>query len=457
MSTIRHARWISALGIAVLLGSCASPKVEQLELPLVRAPVLKPLLNPDKLTPETRSYLAARKLDRTYRKAAPEMVAPLLEALDRASSADRLALIELCLDAGEQLAADEPGKAVGFHLAAAELAFEASVNQPGGVPYGNEFGAAYNHSTGRVARILFDAGHDWNKATSIVGPGKTYRLNSRTRGEGFIDPDYFDTLNLAEYLKFEDVKFERIRREGVGASMVGHRKFTAERQKSNPLLPTVGMGVPVNATLDFSRVGNDVELAFHDLLVQENTRLAGRSVPLAADLSAPLAILLNYEKEKKIGMKGLLHPEDYINSMGLYELEPFRADRIPVIFVHGLMSSPETWVSALNQLRADPVLRKRYQIFLFRYPTGFPIAYNSSALRHHLKEFQERHDPGRRNPRMRNMVLVGHSMGGMLSNAQIRRSGDTLTHLLFERPMDEIDDLDEVQKNVFKDLLGGLR
>ena len=181
------------------------------------------------------------------------------------------------------------------------------------------------------------------------------------------------------------MSFKRHITKGVGAALVGHRKGLPERREKNPFLATVGMSLPVNATLDFSSGSNEVELAFHDLMITDSIRVEGRQLTLSADRSAPLAVFYDYAPNKNIGMGGLMHPDTYENKMGLFQIEPFQGDQIPVIFVHGLMSSPRTWFAALNQLSSDPLLRKRYQFLVFSYPTGYPIPYGSANLRRAIR------------------------------------------------------------------------
>jgi pimeloyl-ACP methyl ester carboxylesterase len=50
---------------------------------------------------------------------------------------------------------------------------------------------------------------------------------------------------------------------------------------------------------------------------------------------------------------------------GLYLLEPYDPNRIPVVFVHGLLSSGYTWLNVSNAVRADPEIRRRYQVWVF--------------------------------------------------------------------------------------------
>ncbi|MGI9244605.1 MAG: esterase/lipase family protein, partial [Verrucomicrobiales bacterium] len=178
-----------------------------------------------------------------------------------------------------------------------------------------------------------------------------------------------------------------------------------------------------------------------------------QKLPLASDLTASLAVQVDYDFDRGEGFKGMTHPDKYVSHTGLYQLEPYRPDQIPVIFVHGLMSEPAVWIEALNQLRADPVLVRKYQLLVYRYPTGYPIVYNMASLRKQLAAFKEHYDPGDRNPNMSQMMLVGHSMGSVLSNSMIRSSGDAFTGFLFDRPIDELAGVDDAQKVTLKELL----
>ena len=82
-----------------------------------------------------------------------------------------------------------------------------------------------------------------------------------------------------------------------------------------------------------------------------------------------------------MGIMGALRAGNYAGKTGLYILQPYDPDRIPVIFVHGLISTPQMWLNVINELNADPVLRARYQYWVFAYPTGNPLAYSALRLR----------------------------------------------------------------------------
>ena len=110
---------------------------------------------------------------------------------------------------------------------------------------------------------------------------------------------------------------------------------------------------------------------------------------------------------------GALRAAHYEKKTGLYFLQPYDPERIPVVFVHGLISTPFNWVQAISGLEADPEIRKHYQFWVFAYPTGNPVLYSALRLREELARVDQVY------PNHKDYVLVGHSMGGLLSQAQV--------------------------------------
>jgi len=162
--------------------------------------------------------------------------------------------------------------------------------------------------------------------------------------------------------------------------------------------------------LDFK--GGDVTLSLIDPTEKTKARIAGRERTLDADFSAPLA----YYPQKSEFMEGLLgaiRVQQHMGITGLYMLQPYDPDRIPLVFVHGLISTPRMWRNVINELETDPVLRERYQCWVFAYPTGNPPLYSAMRLREELQKIHQRY------PDSKDMVLVGHSMGGILSRTQV--------------------------------------
>ena len=118
--------------------------------------------------------------------------------------------------------------------------------------------------------------------------------------------------------------------------------------------------------------------------------------------------------------------------------QPYRPGKIPVVFVHGVYSTPSTWTQTINHFQNDPELADRYQFWLFLYPTGAPITASAADLRRALRQAIAFFDPCGNDPALQEMVLVGHSMGGLLSEMAVMESGDTLWRAYFSKPFDEV-------------------
>jgi pimeloyl-ACP methyl ester carboxylesterase len=86
----------------------------------------------------------------------------------------------------------------------------------------------------------------------------------------------------------------------------------------------------------------------------------------------------------------------------------------------------------INKLRGDPVIRKHYQFWFYSYPTGYPFSYSAAILRHELDAVEKRF------PKMKPMVVIGHSMGGCISRLLLTDSGNKLWMNIFGRPQDEV-------------------
>jgi pimeloyl-ACP methyl ester carboxylesterase len=182
----------------------------------------------------------------------------------------------------------------------------------------------------------------------------------------------------------------------------------------------------------------------------DGTKVDGVDAPLETDLSTPLAHFLSQPAldENRVSTLGLLHPEAAEALSGLYMLEPFDPEKIPVVMVHGLWSSPVTWMELFNDLRSDPTIRKNYQFWFYMYPSGQPFWYSAAKMRSDLAHMRGSLDPQRRAPALDQTVLVGHSMGGLVSKLQTVDSGNKFWQTLSDKPFAELDADPEVRDNL---------
>ena len=181
-------------------------------------------------------------------------------------------------------------------------------------------------------------------------------------------------------------------------------------------------------------------LEFRDPLDHQNLIVGGRRAPLESDLSTPLAYFLNQPEmqEQRISTLGLLRPDSFKKLQGLYMLEPYDPQKMPVLMVHGLWSSPITWMEMYNDLRSDPEVRQHYQFWAYLYPTGQPFWVSASQLRGELASVRQTLDPSHHAPALDQMVLVGHSMGGLVSKMQSVDSKRDFWRINSDRPFEEL-------------------
>ena len=159
---------------------------------------------------------------------------------------------------------------------------------------------------------------------------------------------------------------------------------------------------------------------------------------LAADLTTPLAHQLIKSPLVQLAWGGMFRPEAYDSLLGVFMKEPHQPGKIPVLFVHGLWSSPDAWLVMANSLQADPLIRARYQFWFAYYPTGAPLLVSAGRLRRSLHDLREAIDPSRSDPALDQMVVVGHSLGGVLSKQLVQSSGQSIERALLTRPLNQL-------------------
>jgi pimeloyl-ACP methyl ester carboxylesterase len=161
-------------------------------------------------------------------------------------------------------------------------------------------------------------------------------------------------------------------------------------------------------------------------------------INLEIDLTTPLAYMWSHTDLDRYRWTGLLRPEHALERANLILIRPYERGKIPVVMVHGLASTPLAWIPMLNELLRNPVIQDKYQFLLYMYPTGVPIPIAAASLRESLTQARQLYNPDGSNPEFDRMVLLGHSMGGILSRMMAVSSGDQLWRLYSDRTFDDI-------------------
>lgn len=179
----------------------------------------------------------------------------------------------------------------------------------------------------------------------------------------------------------------------------------------------------------------DIRLQLFDPRESETMVIGDHLAPLETDISTPLARQLSNRDLSLLDTWALIRPDLAQQIEGLYMVQPYDPDRIPVLMIHGFWSSPMTWMEMFNDLQADPEIRRRYQFWFYLYPTGEPVAFSAARLRETLKKVRRECDPEMRNTKLDEMVVVGHSMGGILAHSLTIDSGEFLWSAVSRQPI----------------------
>ncbi len=232
------------------------------------------------------------------------------------------------------------------------------------------------------------------------------------------------------------------RSDGLGVPVVVARECGSRD-------PFVHSDTPFAATvlLESDEPAGPGRLVFYNPLRHATACVNRRAAPLARDPSAPFAYAHQGEDDR-LWLENFIRPGASGASDGLFMLEPYQPGKIPVVFVHGLLSEPSTWSDLANELRNRPGFDQRYQWWAFQYASGEPFLASAEVLRSQLQAVRQKHDPLGQDPALSQMVLVGHSMGGLIAKLQVTHSGDQLWRSVATAPLDSVRTTPQTRDNL---------
>lgn len=211
---------------------------------------------------------------------------------------------------------------------------------------------------------------------------------------------------------------ERYTLPGIGVPMVGVIPAARVREADEHLhnISSRGTVSALTAVMIFPEDGGKPQFRLMRRHKEDSLTVGNLRYPLAADWSALLEVYWNLTRVKEDRMLGLLRPQELRNTTGLSSIQAYDPNKIPVILTHGLASSAGTFDNLVNRLYADPEIRRNYQFWYFNYPTGVAWTISARVYRESLRQLRDRVDPEHENPNWDNMVVLGHSMGGLITH-----------------------------------------
>lgn len=248
------------------------------------------------------------------------------------------------------------------------------------------------------------------------------------------NPWFYEAIFMSDEVDPSFRLRESVTVEGMGIPLAGLAPRGGSRPHAN-VLKDNGNVHTLTAILDFDRmVDGKPTLRTIPRLMNEHIFIGKNKVrqPLAANFSVPIALFWKLSDADGTELLGAFRPKKAINTMGLYFSEPYDPRKIPVVFTHGLMSGPATFANLTNRLLVDPVIRENYQFWFFCYPSGLAWTIPASRQRQALKELMQEYNPRGTSREMNNIVMVGHSMGGLITRFNNSTKPWTLMKGVFE-------------------------
>ncbi len=323
----------------------------------------------------------------------------------------------------------------GHYLAAALESWELLISGTTVTPEATEaLVTLHNDSLARFAELWREASDAAGQPLSAV-PHEERLIRVRWSEDSTYPPGYFDKLIAARSAGIKGITPRG--RSGLGAAFVGVREQRPERAAEMRFYAPRGLHAATTMTLD-SVSPDGVMLSLRNPLVEQSVRAGNRTYPVAADFSAPLAINFAGRNEWLRGLGGFFDAERRAAIAGIDLTEPYDPERIPVLLIHGLVSVPIIWRDTIPRIHEDPDLALRYQLMTFSYPSSYPIIDSAALIRDELRDLRAKFDPQGRHPLSRNVVVIGHSMGGVLARTLATDIEDHLWNELSSRSLDEL-------------------
>lgn len=170
--------------------------------------------------------------------------------------------------------------------------------------------------------------------------------------------------------------------------------------------------------------------------------------PLAEDTSAFYAYGAGTSKLQRLAIWGLLGGQEVGRRAGLYLLEDYDPNKRPIVMIHGLGSSPLTWARLSNAIWGDPLLRSQFQVWHVVYQTNAPLLVIRRRVKGYLDDGWQVLDPEGDDPARTGMVLVGHSLGGVVSRLLSVDSGEVLWSVGFTEPLQSLKGVPEDLRSI---------
>ncbi|HBC88021.1 MAG TPA: hypothetical protein DCZ94_13805 [Lentisphaeria bacterium] len=403
----------------------------------------------DLISPDTIQYLRLNFLEGEYAENPEAVIEALVGKFDNSRETSVIMPIcELSYSQGFKFERKDPLKAASYYALCASFSYDylhrGIFQRTNYMEISSKLLLAaglYNSSISRGVMLWQKTDTTWDKGLDLDLGYRKYSITVRTDDDHLFNPDFFNVIRSAYDYDVQGFT-NSFRSNGLGASLFGvHEKREEIDDEHYPK----HFFLPMTAVLEFKPMPVDMkqprkaDLRFYNALRTDKMDLGGAPFRIDADFTIPLAVFLADNDPSRFSFMGLKNPSKLREMSNIFMMEPYDPGKIPLLLVHGLYSSPATFLEMYNDFLGIPEIRLRYQIWFFYYPTGLPITDSSSILRRNLKGIHDKYNSDGKNPNFNNMLVVGHSMGGILTDLMTKDSGTKFYDSVFNVPLDSGD------------------
>ncbi|ELA08794.1 hypothetical protein MOMA_00240 [Moraxella macacae 0408225] len=190
-------------------------------------------------------------------------------------------------------------------------------------------------------------------------------------------------------------------------------------------LPVTALLLPQGDSMNEILTTTDFRFDLYNPYQINRVNILGKTFALSANFSAPYGLWIKENALEPLSIFNMLGSAYQNGQAQLFMLEPYDPNKRVILMLHGLASSPETWIRLTNDIFNDPILRNNYQVWQLFYPTTIPILENRYQLHTLINTAFAQVDPKQHDLASQNAVLIGHSMGGVIGRLLV--SDDDLT------------------------------
>ncbi len=290
----------------------------------------------------------------------------------------------------------------------------------------------YNYALSRLIRLKYQSLKSSHLPTEFSVGNQQYIIDAQHYPE--LTRFQFQDLQSSYILNFSG--FDKInRQDGLGAEFIAirqheahipndfildpidyysnrnnprihHPRYLSVTATAQPLQNNASAGEIISGQVPF-------KIEFYNPYQYSTATLDDQQYKLTANYTAPFAFWLAQNHLGKSGYLSLLDRVETLRMPHLYMLEPYQPNKKVIVLIHGLASSPETWMNLTNNILGDTTLRANYQVWMVSYSTNMPIVESRFQIHALLKQAFSQVQSG--SVSSSNAVLIGHSMGGIIS------------------------------------------